>query len=167
MLMLLFTGTLKAETTWIPISNGGNFIIIPFIPNYKYSQPNNVTLVKLSNGVTITWNDIQHASKYRVEGLDSNGNWVLLREVDSNSVTFSPLPNGISRLRVSGCTYNSCTNSGGWSEISADSYSNLSTKKYFYDALGRLITVENLGKSKSMYEYDDADNRKSKTTIKQ
>lgn len=115
MLMLLFTGTLKAETTWIPISNGGNFIIIPFIPTDKYSQPNNVTLVKLSNGATITWNDIQHASKYRVEGLDSNGNWVLLREVDSNSVTFSPLPNGISSIRVMACSYISCANSGLWS----------------------------------------------------
>tara|TARA_B100000700_G_C14852855_1_gene764804 strand:+ start:301 stop:840 length:540 start_codon:yes stop_codon:yes gene_type:complete len=45
--------------------------------------------------------------------------------------------------------------------------SNTSKYKYEYDALGRLKKVENVGKSSSIYEYDDADNRTSKTTTKQ
>jgi len=115
-LMLLISGTLKAETTWIPIGNGANFIIIPYIPSDKFSRPNNVRLIKLSNGFTITWDDIQHASKYRVEGLDSNGNWILLTEVSLNSVTFSSPPNGISNIRILACSYTSCDNSGLWSK---------------------------------------------------
>ncbi|MBC7010619.1 RHS repeat protein [Pseudoalteromonas sp. BZK2] len=45
--------------------------------------------------------------------------------------------------------------------------SNTSKFEYEYDALGRLKKVENIGKSSSIYEYDDADNRTSKTTTKQ
>ena len=37
--------------------------------------------------------------------------------------------------------------------------SNTSKYKYEYDALGRLKVVDNVGKSTSSYEYDDADNR--------
>ena len=114
-LMLLISGTLKAETTWIPIGNGTNFIIIPYIPSDKFSRPNNVSLLKSGSDVIVSWDDILHASKYRIEGYDDHGNWILLREISANKTVFSPLPSNISNIRIMACTYTTCSNTGTWS----------------------------------------------------
>lgn len=156
MLMLLFTGTLKAETTWIPISNGGNFIIIPFIPNYTLPAPSNFGVV----GGLLAWDDIKHASKYLIQGKTANGEWKDLLLTEYTFVNFDHQFFGFEEVRVQACTYNSCIDSGYLSNLLIGNLIKFPKKRFEYDALGRLIKVRDSVGTDTDYEYDAAGNRK-------
>lgn len=113
-LMALFmVSKVHAETTWIPIATGGNFIIVPFIPSSKFTSPD-VNLSKSSSGMTISWDDILHASTYQVQVYDADKGWITLTETSSNSFTF-PANSQYSHVRVMACNYTSCNDTGDWS----------------------------------------------------
>lgn len=155
-LMLLISGTLKAETTWIPIGNGANFIIIPFIPDFTFPAPNNAKVV----GGLLAWDNVKHASKYLIQGKTPDGEW---KDIFVTTYTFANLDNsffGFEEVRVKACTYYSCVDTGYLSNISISNLIEFPKRKFVYDALGRLIKVYDTAGTDTDYEYDPAGNRK-------
>ncbi|WP_155735492.1 hypothetical protein [Pseudoalteromonas luteoviolacea] len=101
----------KAKTTWIPIPSEGAFLVIPFIPTVPFPPASNFS-TKVTAGITyVTWDDIKHASRYQIQVLNSQGQWVELFVVDENQFLISKL-NGNYEFRVIACNINTCNNTG-------------------------------------------------------
>ncbi|KZN39457.1 hypothetical protein N480_01090 [Pseudoalteromonas luteoviolacea S2607] len=109
--LLSFPLTVKAQTTWIPISNGGIFFVIPFIPSVSFPPATNFNTNIVSGESYVTWADIEHASKYQIQVLNSQGQWVDLFIVNENKFLLSKL-NGNYEFRVIACNMNTCENTG-------------------------------------------------------
>ncbi|QPB84111.1 hypothetical protein CWC22_014370 [Pseudoalteromonas rubra] len=116
---LLSIGSASASTTWIPIKRGKITIILPYIPKDKFSSPKNIRISDSSGGKTISWDDIKHASKYKIQVLNEKGIWV---DVAITDKTFFELHSGYTgknseyfQVRVVACNYNTCTNTGTYS----------------------------------------------------
>lgn len=111
-LIIGYSSSSYAETSWIPISNGGISFVIPLIPNGTFPSPSNIRKVVSGGKVSFLWDDIKHASKYLVQGLNSAGQWVDLKVVNSNQVTIDSSFNDYFQLRITACNYNSCKGTG-------------------------------------------------------
>jgi hypothetical protein len=158
-LILLFAGALKAETTWIPISNGNIVIIIPFIPGDIYQAPENLNI---ANGL-ITWTSVLHASSYLVQGLTTSGEWIDILVTKHTNESFDSRFAGYSQIRVTACNYQTCNETGNYAHLNTANSTGYQNKKYTYDALGRLICVSDSQYGFIKYELDGAGNRKSVT----
>ncbi len=104
-----------ASTTWVPI--GGDItIFIPYEPSEPFEAPVNVQ-VTTANGVnTLTWDDIEHASKYEIQYYDSQTNqWISLGTTEELFFVLSGSYSFDTMFSVKACNYNSCTNSDGTS----------------------------------------------------
>ncbi len=120
-LILISSLQLQADPIWVPISVGDitTFIPVepPYVPSEPFVAPPN-TRVYVSGGTrTLTWGAIEHVDRYYVQGLDANGNWVNILVVYGTQVTIDSRFDGYSAVRVIACTYNSCVNTGSWSEV--------------------------------------------------
>ncbi|KZN47111.1 hypothetical protein [Pseudoalteromonas luteoviolacea] len=111
-LIIGYSSNSFAATTWVPISNGSVSFVIPLIPDETFPSPINMRKVVSGNTVSFFWDDIKHASKYLVQGLNSAGQWVDLKVVYSNQVTIDSTFNDYFQLRVTACNYNSCKGTG-------------------------------------------------------
>ncbi|MCG7534774.1 hypothetical protein [Pseudoalteromonas sp. OOF1S-7] len=112
---LLFSCAAKASTTWIPIRTGQISFVIPYIPKDKFHAPKNIRVTNLSGKKLISWDDVQHASKYLIQVLDKNGVWI-----DKEIIfgTRFEVPENFSfyyQFRIIACNYTSCNNSGEFS----------------------------------------------------
>lgn len=112
---ILFSLSSHADTTWIPISNGGITIIIPYTPTGVFSAPSNTQLSQSSSVATLSWSDIQHASRFEVQAKNAQGVWVSLFITEDAFAIIDSRFNGFTEVRVMACSYNSCTNTGDWS----------------------------------------------------
>ena len=106
-----------ANTTWIPIGVGDITIIIPFTPNSPFMAPVNMQVISNGTGKILSWNDIEHASKYEIQGLNAQGQWVSILVTNATSVTLDSRFSGVSSVRVVACTFTSCINTGSWSGL--------------------------------------------------
>ncbi|AZZ97487.1 hypothetical protein [Pseudoalteromonas sp. R3] len=117
--LLLITGSTLASTTWIPISNGNTFVIFPYIPKDKFSAPKNMKISDSSSGKTISWDDIKHASKYKVQVLNEQGIWIDVAITDKTSFELHSGYTGKDaeyfQVRVVACNYYTCDNTGTYS----------------------------------------------------
>lgn len=149
----------QASTTWIPIAVGDITTIIPYIPSGLLLAPANAN-VSIVNGVsTLSWNDVEHASKFEVQALNSQGQWVTLTVTEKLYFVLNNNYPDYSEFRVVACNYNTCPKEGNWS-VSVKYKVPPIVIKYEYDALGRLRLVETPKNGTNSYDYDDAGNRK-------
>jgi len=158
-LIIGYSSSSYAETTWIPISNGGLTFIIPYIPTAKFQAPSGLKIEKLNGVSKLSWADIQHASKYKIEVENASGQWIEIEITENSWVYLDSKYYDYQSIRVTACTYNSCNNSGYAS--SNQSIDLKPTYIYQYDALGRLICVQRANNSETKYSFDDAGNRQS------
>lgn len=125
----------KSETNWVPVSVGDITIFIPYTSSELLPAPSNVRIT--TNDTTVlTWDEVQHASKYEVQGLNSNGVWVRIIVTENTSIIIDDSFNAYSKFRVLACGYNTCHSTGNWSVIER-----IHKLTYQYDALGRLVKV--------------------------
>ncbi|MCO7186824.1 MULTISPECIES: hypothetical protein [unclassified Pseudoalteromonas] len=116
---LLFINSAMASTTWIPISNGRISVVIPYIPKDKFPAPKNIRITDSNGGKTIAWDDMKHASQYKIQVLNEAGDWVDVAITDN---TFFELHSGYTgknaeyfQVRVVACNYSTCVNTGTYS----------------------------------------------------
>lgn len=157
LLIMFFSPLVIAKTTWIPISNGSNFIIIPFIPSYTYPSPGNIYI----SGSLIVWDEVEHASNYLVQGKNLNGEWENIALTEYTFINFDNQFFGYSEIRVQACNINTCSDTGAYSNFIIEGKKKYPAKAFNYDALGRLIRVSNSNGKDTEYEYDPAGNRKA------
>ncbi|WP_125557802.1 hypothetical protein [Pseudoalteromonas rubra] len=106
----------SASTTWIPIKSGSIIVFLPFIPNYPFEAPKGIKKLQSGNVITITWDDIKHASKYLVQAVNSRGEWVDVKITTSPSLTIGKDFDGFYQIRIVACNYYSCEKTGDYSE---------------------------------------------------
>ena len=145
----------RAATTWIPIAVGDISTVIPYTPTELFSAPSNVNVAKTSSGLTLSWNDVEHASKFQVQALNAQGKWVTIATTAGLSLTLTGNNANYNSFRIVACNYNSCAGTGKWSSFGTNS-----SITYTYDARGRLIEVTSSSDQTTSYSYDDAGNRK-------
>ncbi|MBA6302857.1 RHS repeat-associated core domain-containing protein [Colwellia sp. MB02u-14] len=115
MLTMFYSLDNQADTTWIPISVGDITTFIPYTPTGTFAAPANVHISE-NNGIsTISWGDVEHASQYEIQALNSAGQWVSILITDELSTIIDSRFSGYTSIRVMACTYNSCSSTGGWS----------------------------------------------------
>ncbi len=115
LLASIYVSQVRAATTWIPIAVGDITTIIPFTPTELFSAPNNVN-VSLINGVnTLSWDDVEHASKFQVQALNAQGKWVTIATTAGLSLTLTGNNAKYNSFRIVACNYNTCANTGNWS----------------------------------------------------
>ena len=111
----LFSVLSHAETTWVPINVGDITTFIPYVPSEGLAVPSNVQ-ISANNGVsTISWGNVEHASQYEIQALNSAGQWVSILITDELSVIIDSRFAGYTSIRVMACSYNSCSSTGSWS----------------------------------------------------
>lgn len=115
MLSMFYSFDSQADTTWIPINVGDITIFIPYIPTGTFAAPANAQLNQSGSVSTLSWADIQHASRYEVQAKNAQGVWVSLFITEDNFVIMDARFNGYSEVRVMACSYNSCASTGSWS----------------------------------------------------
>jgi len=104
-----------ASTTWIPIAVGDITTIIPFTPNYLFLAPANANVSTVNSVSTLSWNDVEHASKYEVQALNAQGQWVTIATTANLSLALTGSNASYNSFRVVACNYNTCANTGNWS----------------------------------------------------
>jgi len=112
---ILFSISSHADTTWIPISTGDITIIIPFTPTGDFPAPSNTQLSQSGSTTTLSWADIQHASRFEIQAKNAQGVWVSILITEDTFVIIDSRFSGYSEIRVMACTYNSCASTGIWS----------------------------------------------------
>lgn len=112
---LLWSLQAQASTTWVPIAVGDITTIIPYVPNGPLSTTQNIQITTENNMDTLTWDDIEHASQYQIQAQTEEGVWVDILTTDGLSVMLDSRFDGYQAVRVQGCTYSSCVNTGDWS----------------------------------------------------
>ena len=128
---LFWVGESVAKTTWIPINNGGVTFVIPLIPNGLFAAPTNVQKTSQSGIVTIKWDDVQHASKYLIQGQNNDGTWVDVKVVSGNEAILDLAYKGYQAVRVQACNYNTCQGTGQPSEpVSTSAFCEANSKTY-------------------------------------
>ena len=147
----------QASTTWIPISVGDISIIIPYTPSGLFLAPANANISTVSGVSTLSWSDVEHASKYQVQALNAQGQWVTIATTESLFLVLTGSNANYSSFRVVACNYNTCASTGSWSEIAQIQMP--VTLEYTYDALGRLKVVTDTKNGNRNYTYDKAGNR--------
>ena len=55
----------QADTTWIPIAVGDITTIIPYTPSTIFLAPTNANLSTVNGVSTLSWSNVEHASKYQ------------------------------------------------------------------------------------------------------
>ncbi len=115
MLGIAFSFNLHANTTWVPIITGDITIMIPYVPSEAFEAPSNVLVSVNGNVNTLTWNNIEHASRYEIGALNAQNVWVSILTTDELSVIMDSRFDGYQAFRIQGCTYTSCVNTGEWS----------------------------------------------------
>jgi|GEM_PF-5720794 len=113
---LFFSSLSLASTTWIPIIAGDITTFIPYTPNEPFEAPNNIQLSVTGNVKTLSWNDVEHGSRYQIQALNQQGVWVDIVITDALSITIDSRFSGYTSVRVIACTLNSCSNTGAFSE---------------------------------------------------
>lgn len=112
----LFSVLSHAETTWVPISVGDITTFVPYVPTGNLATPTNVQ-ISLNDGVSrLSWNNVEHASQYLIQALNSAGKWIDILVTSELSVVIDSKFAGFTSIRVMACTYNSCSSTGSWSE---------------------------------------------------
>tara|TARA_R110002060_G_scaffold880_3_gene2106 strand:+ start:4858 stop:11826 length:6969 start_codon:yes stop_codon:yes gene_type:complete len=111
----LYSTLSYAETTWVPINIGDITTFIPYVPSTNFTAPSNVQISTNGGISTLSWADVEHASKYEIQALNASGEWVIILITDELFVVIDSLFSGYSSVRVMACTHNSCTSTGGWS----------------------------------------------------
>lgn len=142
---LFWVSSSVAKTTWIPINNGGVTFVIPFIPNGLFVAPTNVQKTLQNGIVTLKWDDIQHASKYLIQGQSNDGTWVDVKVVFSNEATLELANKAYEAIRVLACNYNTCQGMGQPSEsVSTSALFESNTKPYEQVSIDTVINDETL-----------------------
>lgn len=128
---LFFISDSAAKTTWIPINNGGVTFVIPSIPNGLFAAPTNVQKISQSGIVTLKWDDVQHASKYLIQGQNNDGTWVDVKVVSGNEAILDLAFKGYKAVRVKACNYNTCQGAGQPSQVvTTSAFCEASNKTY-------------------------------------
>jgi len=116
---ILFAFNVQASTTWIPIMSNGITIFIPYNPGGNFDAPTQLSYNN-SDGVRhLSWDDIDNASNYQIQGLNAQGQWITILVTSSTSVIIDNRFNGFSELKIAACNYSSCDNTGVWSDTLA------------------------------------------------
>lgn len=105
----------QATTTWIPIAVGDITTIIPYVPSVNFMAPSNTVFTQNGAVNTLSWDDIEHASRYEVQAMNSQGIWVSIITTEDTSVVIDYRFSGYSVVRVVACTFSSCADTGAWS----------------------------------------------------
>jgi hypothetical protein len=85
MLTMFYSLDNQADTTWVPINVGDITTFIPYTPTGTFSAPANV-MISANNGIsTISWGNVEHASQYEIQALNSAGQWVSILITDELS----------------------------------------------------------------------------------
>jgi hypothetical protein len=119
MLMLLASTCLpqaRAATTWVTIAEGDVNIIMPFTPTELFSAPTNVNVAQTSAGRTLSWDDVEHASKFEVQALNTQGNWESITVTEELFLEITADYADYTSFRVVACNYASCEGTGDWGE---------------------------------------------------
>ncbi|MFC5080995.1 hypothetical protein VTH8203_01581 [Vibrio thalassae] len=112
MMIFSFVKEVYAETTWIPISNGGINLIVPYVNGKQFQAPINIEKTKEDGRSIVSWDDIEHASQYQVQGQNANGNWITILTVKSSSFEINSLFDWFNKIRIIACNYYSCDKTG-------------------------------------------------------
>jgi hypothetical protein len=115
MLSMVFSFNLHASTTWVPIIVGDITTIIPYVPSEVFVAPTNTVLTTNGSITTLSWDDIEHASRYEVQAENSQGVWVSIFTTEETSVVIDSRFSSYGAVRVVACSYSSCANTGAWS----------------------------------------------------
>lgn len=83
---MLFSALSHAETTWVPINVGDITTFIPYVPSSGLTAPNNVQITESNGESVISWGNVEHASQYDIQALNSSGVWVSILITDALSV---------------------------------------------------------------------------------
>jgi hypothetical protein len=137
MLTMFYALNSEADTTWVPISVGDIMTFIPFTPNGTFNAPGNTQLNQSGATLTLSWSDIQHASRFEVQAKNAQGVWISLFITEDNFAIMDSRFNGYTEVRIMACSYNSCANTGSWS--ASVSINNTRTKRTIFihtDLLG-------------------------------
>jgi len=115
---LLISTLSQASTTWVPINVGDVTTFIPFSPNEPFEAPKNVELTFNNSIPTLSWVDVEHASQYEIQGLNSSAQWVTVLTTNALSVEINEQFSNFSKIRIKSCDFNSCSNnsSSSWSQ---------------------------------------------------
>ncbi|GLX85928.1 hypothetical protein tloyanaT_21800 [Thalassotalea loyana] len=113
--LLSYSFISNADTTWVPIQVGAITTFVPYVPPNGLEAPSEPTVVSNGSTKTLTWNGVEHASKYEVQGLNQSGVWETIVVTSDTSIVMDGRFSGFSSVRVTACGYNSCQNTGAWS----------------------------------------------------
>ncbi|MCP4412169.1 MAG: hypothetical protein GY808_06330, partial [Gammaproteobacteria bacterium] len=100
-----------ASTTWVPI--GGDItIFIPYEPSEPFEAPVNIQKSENGGVSTLTWDDVEHASQFEVQGLNAQGVWVTILVTTDNFVVLDERFSDYSQIRIAACNYQAqaCSN---------------------------------------------------------
>ena len=61
----------QAKTTWIPIGLGDITTFVPYAPTELFTAPANRRRSNNNGVTTLSWDDVEHASKFEVQGLNT------------------------------------------------------------------------------------------------
>jgi len=112
---LLCTLQVQASTTWIPIAVGDITTIIPYTPSVLFLAPANVNVSTVNGVTTLSWNDVEHASKFEVQAINAEGQWVTIATTENLSILLTGSNADYTSFRVVACNYNTCASTGSWS----------------------------------------------------
>ncbi len=112
---LLSSLQVQASTTWIPIAIGDITTIIPYTPSGLFSPPANTNLTTTGGVSTLSWSDVEHASKFEVQALNELGQWLTITTTQNLSFVLTGNHTNYNSFRVVACHHNSCVNTGSWS----------------------------------------------------
>jgi len=115
MLAMVFSLGSKADTTWIPIIVGDITTFIPYAPNEPFVAPANAQLSNVGGVIRLSWDNVEHASKYEIQGLNAQGQWVSIVTTDELFAVIDNRFSGFTNIRVTACSFNTCISSGSWS----------------------------------------------------
>jgi len=112
---LFFSSQLLASTTWVPIQVGDITTFIPYNSGDTLPAPSNVHVSSNNNSTVLTWDDVENASQYEIQGLNAQGNWVNIANISGLSTTIDSRFNGYTAIRIQACSHTTCSSSNSWS----------------------------------------------------
>jgi RHS repeat-associated protein len=148
MLTMFYSLDNQADTTWVPINVGDITTFIPYTPTGTFAAPANAQLIDVGGVTRLSWDNIEHASQYEIQGLNAAGQWVSILTTDALFAVIDNRFQGFTNIRVTACTYNSCTSSGSWSaqialqEIASDFIENVPVTAVVHIPAENILSTE-------------------------
>ncbi|MCG7548664.1 hypothetical protein [Pseudoalteromonas sp. Of7M-16] len=112
LLIFFLSPFVNAKTTWIPIHSGKVFTVIPLIPKGVFEAPTGLKKQQLSSGIKVSWNDVEHASKFLIQAKNTSGDWIDIKIVEGTELILGNEFKQYHQVRISACNYISCKNTG-------------------------------------------------------